>query len=291
MNPIGANTWIWVSPLTDERLDILAPKVAGWGFDLIELPIENPSDWDPGHAAETLAENGLGATVCAAMAPGRELASADRATIEATRDYIRHCIDAAATVAGHGNGVVAGPLYASVGRTWRMAAGERAALLDELVESLKILADYAGERDVRLAVEPLNRFETSVINTAEQALEVVEAVDSSACGILLDTFHMNIEERDPEAAIRSVGPRLAHFHACANDRGAPGNDHMNWAAISTALAEVRYTGPVCIESFTSENESIATAAAIWRPLAPTQDEIATSGLAFLRGVLNEPENQ
>ena len=292
MNPIGANTWIWVSPLTDERLDVLAPKIAGWGFDLIELPIENPSDWDPQRTAETLAANSLGATVCAAMAPGRELTGADRETIEATRDYVRRCIDAASTVAGEGiGGVVAGPLYTSVGRTWRMNAGEHAALLDELVGSLRTLSDYAGERGVRLALEPLNRFETSVINTAEQALEVVEAVDSSACGILLDTFHMNIEERNSAEAIRSVGPRLAHFHACANDRGAPGNDHMNWAGISTALAEVGYTGPVCIESFTSENESIATAAAIWRPLAPTQDEIATSGLAFLRGVLNEPENQ
>ncbi len=292
LNPIGANTWIWVSPLTDGRLETLAPRVAGWGFDLIELPVENPSDWNPDHAAETLAENGLGATVCAVMPPGRELAGADHATVEATRDYVRRCIDAAATVAGGGtSGVVAGPLYTSVGRTWRMDAAGRATLLNELVESLRTLADYAGEQDVRLAVEPLNRFETSVINTAEQALEVIERVDSSACGLLLDTFHMNIEERDPAAAILSAGSRLAHFHACANDRGAPGKDHIDWAGISTALAKVRYTGPVCVESFTSENEAIATAAAIWRPLAQSQDEIATNRLAFLRSALQELDGQ
>ena len=287
MNPIGANTWIWVSPLTDERLTALAPRIAGWGFDLIELPIEDPSDWDPERAAETLDDHNLGATVCAVMPPGRELAQADRETIESTRDYLRSCVDAAAIVDGGkvGGGVVAGPIYTSVGRTWKMEADERAALLDEVADSLGNLADYAGERGVRLAVEPLNRFETSVINTAEQVLELVEKVDSPACGVLLDTFHMNVEERDLAGAVRSVGPRLAHFHACANDRGAPGRDHLDWPGIVGALKDVGYEGPVCIESFTSENETIATAAAIWRPLAASQDEIATSGLAFLRATL------
>ena len=282
MNSIGANTWIWTSPLTDAGLAGLVPKLAAWGFDLAELPVENVGDWDPSRAAGVLLEHGLGATVCAVMPPGRELVAADRETIAATQDYLRSCVDAAATV---GSGVVAGPLYASVGRKWRVDAAGRRKLVRELTANLAPLAEYAGELGVRLAVEPLNRFETSLINTVDQAMEVVEAVDSPALGALLDTFHMNIEERDLPAAIQSVGNRLFHFHACANDRGAPGADHLDWPGIVGALADVGYDGAVVIESFTAENDAIATAAAVWRQLAVSPDDLAADGLAFLRASL------
>ncbi|MBW3634582.1 MAG: sugar phosphate isomerase/epimerase, partial [Chloroflexi bacterium] len=138
---------------------------------------------------------------------------------------------------------------------------------------------------IRLAVEPLNRFETSFLTTAAQTMEVVARVDSPALGVLLDTFHMNIEEKDQAAAIHQVGDKLAHFHACGNDRGAPGADHIAWEAITAALSETGYDGAVVIESFTPDNQTIARAAAIWRPLAETQDTLARDGLAFLRGVL------
>ena len=288
---IGANAWIWFSPPTEERIAALAPRLKTWGFDIMELPVENPGEWDPSRTAELLAEHDLGATVCAVMPPGRELAATDESTIRETSDYLRRCIDAAAAVKGDAGGIVAGPMYTSVGRLWRMDGGERTDLLEGLARSLAPLAEYAGERDVRLAVEPLNRFETSVLNTAEQALELVETVDSPALGILLDTFHMNVEEKDLAAAVRAVGPRLAHFHACGSDRGTPGRDHIAWPEISGALVEIGYHGPVCIESFTAENETIATAAAIWRPLAASQDEIATDGLAFLRRTLMNPRDE
>lgn len=282
MNPIGANTWIWTSPLTDAGLAELAPKIAAWGFDLAELPVENVGDWDPARAAETLLEHGLGATVCAVMPPGRELVAADDKTITATQDYLRSCVDVAATV---GSGVVAGPLYASVGRKWRVGEAERRKLVRDLATNLAPLAEYAGERGVRLALEPLNRFETSFINTTTQALEVVDLLDSPALGLLIDTFHANIEERSIPEAIRMTGDRIFHFHACANDRGSPGVDHLDWSGISGALGDVGYEGPVAIESFTAENETIATAAAIWRPLASSQDALARDGLTFLHKLL------
>jgi len=278
----GANTWIWVSPVTDERLAELAPKVAGMGFDLIELPIESPGDWDPVRTAELLTGLGLGATVCVAMGPDRDLTAADGATVASTQAYLRTCIDAEAALGGS---VVTGPIYSPVGRTGHLDAGERAALTDRLVEGLRPLADYAGERGVRLAVEPLNRFETSLLNTAAQVMEVVDRVNSPACGVLLDTFHMNVEEKRLDAAIREVDDRLVHFHACGSDRGTPGGDHADWTAIAAALGEVGYAGAVVIESFTGENRTIATAASIWRPLAASQDAIAADGLAFLRSAL------
>jgi D-psicose/D-tagatose/L-ribulose 3-epimerase len=278
-NPLGANTWIWVSPLADERLASLAPRVRGFGFDVIELPIENLGDWDPGRARDLLDGLGLHATTCAVMSPDRDLVSDDRAVIESTQAYIRGATDMAAAVGARS---LAGPIYSPVGKTWAMDARERAAAIHRLVESLRPLADHAGQRGVTLALEPLNRFETSFINTAEQVMEVVDRVDSPALGVLLDTFHMNIEEHDPADAIRTCSGRVAHFHACGCDRGAPGADQIPWPRIATALHDTGYEGPIVIESFTVENQAIAKAAAIWRPLAPTQDAIATEGLRFLK---------
>lgn len=282
MNAIGANAWIWVSPPTDERLAWLAPHVAALGFDQIEIPVENPGDWDPALTADLLAGLGLRASVCCAMGPGRDLTTGDAETTRATQDYLRTCIDAVATLGGE---TVCGPIYAPVGRTWLMESEERSTVVARIVAGLTPVAEYAGERGVRLAVEPINRFETSVLNTLEQTIEVVSGVNSAACGVLLDTFHMNIEEKHPAEAIRAASEHLVHLHACGSDRGAPGADHTCWDDIRAALAEIGYTGSVVIESFTSENVTIATAASIWRPLAASQDAIAVEGLAFLRGLL------
>ncbi|MFI6294659.1 sugar phosphate isomerase/epimerase family protein [Nonomuraea sp. NPDC050790] len=273
MTRIGVNTWVWVSPLTDDDLVRLAPRIAGWGFDVIELPVERPGDWDPHRAKDLLAEHGLRATVVLVMPPGRELVAAD--TVGETQEYLRHCVDVAVTV---GSPVIAGPAYASVGRTWRMEEAERKATYAELKENLKPVLDHAGERGVRLGVEPLNRYETSLINTVEQALDALP----KECGLALDTYHLNIEEKDPAAAVRQAGDRIAHVQVCGTDRGTPGQDRFDWPGFTAALGAAGYRGPLVIESFTAHNQTIATAASIWRPLAPSQDALAIDGLAFLR---------
>jgi D-psicose/D-tagatose/L-ribulose 3-epimerase len=283
----GVNTWVWVSPLSDERLAELAPRVRDWGFDVIELPVEQPGDWDPVRAAELLDRLGLGATVCLVMPPGRELVDTDAATVASTQDYLRHCVDVAVTV---GSPVIAGPAYTSVGRCWRIDEKQRQDLYTELRVNLAPVVHYAANRGVRLAVEPLNRYETSLINTVAQGLEAIDGLPTQGCGLALDTYHLNIEESDPPAAIRAAGSRIAHVQVCANDRGAPGADHLDWPALLTALADADYRGSLCIESFTPDNQIIATAASIWRPLARTQDTIAVAGLAFLRDVAGKIPN-
>ena len=120
---------------------------------------------------------------------------------------------------------------------------------------------------------------------------MVERIDSPKCGVALDTFHMNIEEKDPAAAIRSARGKVAHVQVCGNDRGAPGNDHTDWPAILDALDAANYRGPLCIESFSAGNMSLARAASIWRPLERSQDAIATDGLAFLTGLLARRASQ
>lgn len=286
MHPVGVNTWVWESPLTDEALRRLAPQVRGWGFDVLELPVEQPGGWDADAAAQLLADLGLGATVVLVMPPGRELVGADPPTVRQTQDYLRHVVDVAARV---GSGVVAGPAYASVGRTWRMDDVGRQAAYAELRENLAPVVEHAASAGVRVGVEPLNRYETSVLNTVDQALEALEGLPADGVGLALDVYHLNIEETDVAAAVRRAAGRVVHVQVCANDRGAPGADHLDWPAILGALDDAGYTGPLCIESFTAHNDSIATAASIWRPLARSQDAIATDGLAFLRAAMTDRE--
>ena len=278
---LGVNTWVWTSPLTDAALAELAPRISAWGFDVVELPVENPGDWDPAAARSVLDAHGLGASVALVMGEGRELVAADATTVLSTQDYHRHVVDVAEVV---GSPVIAGPAYASVGRTWRMSDEERRTRYAELRDGLAPVAEHAAAAGVRIGVEPLNRYETSLVNTVDQALDALDGMTDTV-GIALDVYHMNIEETDIPAAVRKAGPRLVHVQVCANDRGAPGADHLDWQGFLAALDEVGYTGPLVIESFTGENATIATAASIWRPLARTQDAIATDGLAFLKKVM------
>jgi D-psicose/D-tagatose/L-ribulose 3-epimerase len=283
---LGVNTWVWTSPLTDASLREIAPRVAVWGFDVLELPVEHPGDWDPALAARVLADHGLGASVSLVMGEGRELVATDATTVRSTQDYLRRVVDAAATV---GAPVIGGPAYASVGRTWRLSPGEREAAYDELAENLAPVVEHATAAGVVVGLEPLNRYETSLVNTVDQGLEVVRRLPAEGIGLMLDVYHMNIEETDLPAAIARAGDRVAHVQVCGNDRGAPGTDHLDWPAILAALDDAGYDGPLVIESFTAENASIATAASIWRPLAPTQDAIAVDGLAYLKGLMPTPQ--
>ncbi|MFD0822924.1 sugar phosphate isomerase/epimerase family protein, partial [Micromonospora zhanjiangensis] len=178
---------------------------------------------------------------------------------------------------------VGGPVYAAVGRTWRMSPAARSACYADFRAALAPVAGYAGERGVSIGVEALNRYETSVVNTVEQTLDMIEGLPANV-GLMLDTYHLNIEEADPCAAVTLAGPYIKHVQVSGTNRGAPGADHFDWPGFFAALRATGYRGAVCLESFTAENETIATAASIWRPLAPSQDRLAIDGLTYLRRV-------
>ena len=278
----GVNTWVWTAPLTIPDLKTLAPHIKEGGFDWIELPVESVDDYDPVEAGAIIRDCGLSASVCAAMGPDRDLIHEDKAIQENGVAYLRQCLDIAKTV---GATNLVGPLYSAVGRTWQSTPDERARDMDLLISHLRPLSDYAADCGVTLGVEPLNRFETSFINLAAQVVELVDRVDRPACRIMLDTFHMNIEERSVGQAIRLAGHRMCQLHSCENDRGAPGSGHVPWNEVAQALKDINYDGPLVIESFTPKVKSIARAAAIWRPLADSPDALASEGLAFLRQLL------
>ncbi|GGS07508.1 tagatose 3-epimerase [Streptomyces aureoverticillatus] len=278
--PLGANPWIWHSPVTAAALAGLLPRLARWGFDCVELPLEQPGDWEPAATAKLLDATGLTpAAVIAVMPPGRDLVRADPTTVRATQDYLRRCVDAAHAV---GAPVVAGPVYAAVGRTWRMGPAERTAAYEEWREHIAPVVEHAAHATVRVAVEPLNRYETSLLNTVAQTLDALAGLPEHGIGIALDTYHQNIEERSLPAAVEAAGNRIVHVQVCANDRGTPGADHLDWAGFLGALRAVGYRDALCVESFTAHNDAIAVAASVWRPLAPSQDALAADGLRFLR---------
>ncbi|MFE5093828.1 sugar phosphate isomerase/epimerase family protein [Streptomyces sp. NPDC056638] len=281
--PLGANPWIWHSPVTYEALGDALPRLSAWGFDCVEIPLENERDWAPASVGRLLDASGLAvAAVIAVMPPGRNLVRTDPQTVRVTQDYLHRCIDAAQAVNAP---TVAGPVYTAVGRTWRMGRAERTAAYEELRENLAPVVEHARAAGVRIAVEPLNRYETSLLNTVDQTLAALAGLPEDSIGIALDVYHQNIEERSLPDAVRRAAGRIVHVQVCANDRGTPGADSLDWPGFLTALTSSGYRGPLCIESFTAHNDAIAVAASVWRPLADTQDTIATDGLAFLRRAL------
>jgi D-psicose/D-tagatose/L-ribulose 3-epimerase len=179
-----------------------------------------------------------------------------------------------------------GVVYSVVGRTELVPRSLYRQQWNSVVKNLRELCSYAVDRGRFISMEPINRFETDFMNTCDQGLRMIQDVNSPALKLLLDTFHMNIEEKDPAAAIRRAGRHLGHLHACGCDRGTPGNDRIDWPSIAAALKAINYQGDVVIESFTSDVKVLARAASIWREFEPTRNEIAHKGVKFLKNLLN-----
>jgi D-psicose/D-tagatose/L-ribulose 3-epimerase len=277
----GINTFLFTSPFTNESTSLFK-QFKAWGFDSVEIALEHESHIDAAFVKSELDKHGLVCnTLCGAFGPGRDL----RGTIEeqrASMDYIQRLIDAMGILEAS---VLVGPVYSAVGRAEFVPEKERKAQWKLVVKNLKKLCRYAQERGKKIAIEPLNRFETDFINTCDQALQMLKEVASPTLGIHLDTFHMNIEEKNPAGAIRQAGKNLFHLHACGSDRGTPGSDHIDWKSIATALKRIGYRQDVVIESFTPDVLVIAKAASIWREMEPNKNDIAIKGVKFLKKAL------
>lgn len=276
---IGVNTWVWVSPFQTENFDII-PKVKEMGFDVLEIALDDSSIIDADLLKKMLDDYDLKATVCGAFGPSRDISHEDPAIRKIGRDYILDGIRFAEKI---GSSIFSGPVYSSVGKTRMISEDQKRRERAWCVENLRDIAKIAGDHGITIGVEPLNRFESDMINLVEQAVDLINEVGSPVYKIHIDTFHGNIEEKSIPATIRNLGKgMLGHFHACENDRGIPGTGHQDWAGISAALKEIEYDGAVVIESFTPGAVEIAKAASIWRPLAPSQDALARDGAKFLR---------
>ncbi|MCF2503423.1 sugar phosphate isomerase/epimerase [Dyadobacter sp. CY107] len=276
----GINTYLFSSPFTNESVSFF-PKFKEWGFDFVEIAVEEPSSINATYIRKALDENELECrSVCAATGPGRDLRG-NRKEQVTSLEYVQTLIEIAPIL---GSQLVAGPIYSSVGRADLYPDDKREKQWRAAVKNLKILGDYATQHNVKLALEPLNRYETDFINTCEQVLKLIADVGSEALMVHLDSFHMNLEEKDPALAIKLAGNKLALLHASGSDRGTPGGDQINWDRIFAALDNINYQGDIVIESFTPDVKIIAKAASIWRQMEPSKEAIAVDGLRFLRGL-------
>ncbi len=277
----GINTFLFTSPFTN-RSTSLFRQFKAWGFDGVEIAVEEPAHLDPAYVKAQLDRHGLVCTsVCACFPPSRDLRGTRAQQLAAIR-YLKELVDIAVVL---GAGSVIGPLYSATGRAEAVAAAEYRRQWRTVVRHIKTICRYARKRGTVICLEPLNRFETDFLNTVEQGLKMIRDVNSPALKLLLDTFHMNIEEKNPAASIRRAGRHVGHFHASASDRGTPGNDHVDWRGVARALKSIGYRGAVVIESFTTDVRVIARAAAIWRRIEPRRNDIAIQGVRFLKKTL------
>jgi D-psicose/D-tagatose/L-ribulose 3-epimerase len=272
----GINTYLWgveFGPQVSQRLEALKNA----GFDGIETPILDPSTFPASAIRRELEGFGLECTTVAIIPPGLGLGSSDAQVRSRSREHVAACIARTAEV---GAKLLSGPLYFPVGY---LTGGRRTP--DEwrwAVESWQELGGAVSQYGIEIGIEPLNRFETFFLNTAADGAAFCDAVGHPAIGLLFDTFHANIEEKNLRAALKVAAAHLKHLHTCENDRGVPGSGHVEWSELFSVTSEIAYDGWMTIESFGFSLGQLSSAAAIWRDLAPTPDAIAFEGLEFLR---------
>ncbi|MGY3055097.1 D-psicose/D-tagatose/L-ribulose 3-epimerase [Pedobacter sp. UYEF25] len=275
----GVSTWLFTSPFKTASIEELFPKVAAMGFDVIEIAVEDPALIDGEAVRQGLAKYNLRAIICGAFGPSRDLTNEDPKIHEVCFKYIADCLDLCILWDCK---FFAGPMYSAVGKTRMLLPEQRKEEWNLAVKNLRKVCQMAAERGLEIALEPLNRFESDLVNTASDVVRMINDINHPAAKIILDGFHMNIEERNIEEAIKLAGDKLIHVQVAENFRGTPGTGQSDWAAYRRGLEAINYNGTVSIESFTPDNKELAQAVCIWRPLAESQDKFASEGLAFLK---------
>lgn len=278
----GVSTWLWTSPFTTETVSLF-PKIKSMGYDAVEIPVEYPEKIHGQKVKDALQEYGLHPIVCGAFGPGRDLTHDDPAVWENCFNYIRECFELCNTWDA---GFLAGPMYSAVGKARMVPAEQRKTEWERAVSNLRKVCEMAQGHGLMVALEPLNRFESDLVNTAEDVIRMIGDINHPAARILLDGFHMAIEEPDLEKAITSAGDKLIHVQVSENYRGTPGTGQTPWESFKRGLERINYQGAVSIESFTPEVKELAGAVCIWKNLASDQDTFASDGLKFLKNLLN-----
>ena len=272
----GLNMLVYTAAFTERDADLI-PRVKEMGYDGIEILFGDLDILDAVATRAALERSDMGMTACCVMPEDANPCSPDPAVRAAAEARLRRMIDLTREMGGE---AIAGPLYSPVRHLTGQACTE-----DEWKRCRDVLAAGAAHAEragVRMAIEPLNRFETYVINTIGDAVRMCREVGSPALKVQVDTFHAHIEEKDTAAAIRAAGSFVGHFHASENDRGVPGTGQVAWDGVFRALRDIGYSEWVTIESFATGIVGLCAAACIWRPIYGSADGLAQDGLAFLK---------
>lgn len=277
----GVNTMVWTTRV-GERQESLLARIRDWGFDGVELFLSPEEPADIPAVRRILDRLGLDRTTCSVIPREVNLISSNSEARAHGVEFLKKCVERTTEL---GARLICGPLYAGLGvMTGRRRTEEE---WKWAIDGLQAAARRGQELGVTLSIEPLNRFETYFLNTQEDAARLVRAVGSPHVKVHFDTFHANIEERHPADSLRAIANELGHVHISENDRGIPGTGHNDWRGTLLALKEIGYDGWLTIESFAQPEPELAAAAAIWRDLAPSGDDLARRGLEFIKGLSRE----
>lgn len=254
-------------------------KASRIGFDAVEIGMNN-TNFDCTTVKNKVNELHMELTLCGAFTKGRDISSFDPDVRENTKKYFIDCLKTAERL---GAKVFAGPVYAGGGKAHLLSSDDKKREWCLAVDGLREMALVAKECGVTIGLEPINRYKTSVVNTGEQALNMIKDIGCTNIGILFDTYQANIEEDSVCEALELVckADRLVHFHACGTNRGVPGTGHLPWNDIADILKRYGYKGHITMESFVTGGMDGA-----WRELEPSQDILAQKGFLFLKQLLD-----
>jgi D-psicose/D-tagatose/L-ribulose 3-epimerase len=272
----GMNLLLWTSHVTAEHFPLLE-KLKRCGFDGVEVPL---FEGDAAHYREVgraIRGAGLACSTITVCSPDANPISPDKAQRAAGLDRLKWVLDMSAAV---GSDLLCGPYYAPLGVFTGKGPTEEEKRWG--AEVLRAGAEHAQSLNVRIAVEFLGRFETYFLNTAKDAVDFVKRVDHPALGMMYDTFHANIEEKDPPSALASCGEHMIHFHVSENDRGVPGSGHVLWKETFRTLRKMGYEGWLTIEAFSRLLPELSAATRVWRDFFQTPDEVYEQGLKFIK---------
>ncbi len=273
----GFNLLLWTTHVTAEHFPILkAVKAAG--YDGVEIPIFEGTPDHYARIGEQLDKLGLGRTTVSVIgASGKNPLSPDGAARKAAIDHTKWVIDCTAAAGGN---ILAGPMHSEIG--YFSGNAPTPAERKRGISFHRKAGDYAARKDVRFALEALNRFECYFLNTMEQLADYLDEVNHPAIKAMYDTFHANIEEKDPVKAIKTIKKHLIHVHISENDRGTPGKGHVPWAKTYKALRAAKYDDWLTIEAFGRALPDLAAATRVWRDFFPTRDSVYLDGLKQMK---------
>ncbi len=273
MARFGMHSSLWSARWTPDAVEALAPEAARHGLEVIEIALLAPETIDVEHSRNVLREHGIAPT-CSLSLPQEVTAPLHPKEAEA---YLLRALDVAHAL---GSDTLSGVTYATIGYTSGAPPTEQEYA--NVAEALRPVARRAAEYGMTLGLEPCNRYETHLVNTAAQAVRLIERIGEPSVMIHLDTYHMNIEEKGFAHGIRSAGPHLRYIHLSESDRGVPGTGTVDWDATFAALAATGFAGDMVIESFVTLPPEIARALSVWRPVADSAEQVLREGVPFLR---------
>jgi D-psicose/D-tagatose/L-ribulose 3-epimerase len=273
MPTFAAHAFIWVGDWTAETGLQAIRGAAAAGIDVLEIPMLRPETFDAELTRRQLAEHGVRASVSLGLPAHAHMPAHPAAAVS----FLRQVLDKAEAL---GATYLGGVLYGHLGYLTRQppTAAERATCAAALAE---VAAD-ARRRGITVGLEPVNRYETYLFNTAADTLALIDAIGADNVVLHLDTYHMNIEELGFRAPILQAGARLGYIHLSESDRGLLGQGNVDWDAVFDGLAAVGYTGPLVLESFAAVNEDLIGATCMWRQMDYSGERLAREGVAFLR---------